>query len=162
MALEVLTAGPCLVRTGTGVSSALEDLGYTVSQVRVISQPYFLDVPGDENGGPEGPPIEIQNMGQMDIIRCEFSKFDAAVWDKIVPFIKGGVAGEVGTVGQLVFAGSKFFRVLVLGTNFTRNYVRCIPRQPQEIGVGTKYSTLIIEFEAHKDATDLVWDDTTT
>lgn len=162
MAAIVNVAGPVQIKTGTGSASALEALGYTINGARITSQPYFSDVPGDENGGNEGPPIDIQNFGQIDIIRLEMSKYDAAVWAKIVPFLKGGTAGAVGTVGTLVFSGSADFRVLLLGTNFTRNYLRCIPRQPQDINCGAKFSTLLLEWECHKDGSGVLWNTTTT
>lgn len=162
MATAVNVAGPVNIKTGTGSAAALEELGYTINGARITENAYFSDVNGDENGGNEGPPIDIQYFGQIDIIRLELSKYDPSVWAKIVPLLRGGTAGSVGTVGTLAFAGTKDFRVLLLGTNFTRNYVRCIPRQPQDINVGSKFSTLVLEFECHKDGSGVLWNTTTT
>lgn len=162
MANQVNVAGAVQIKTGTGSASALEVLGYTINGARITENAYFSDVPGDENGGNEGPPIDVQYFGQVDFIRLELSKYDPAVWAKIVPLLKGGTAGSAGTVGTLVFSGSADFRVLLLGSNFTRNYLRCIPRQPQDINVGSKFSTLVLEFECHKDGSGVLWNTTTS
>ena len=160
MALAVITTGAALIRTGTGASQILEDLGYTINGVTIIENVYMSDVPGDQNGGDEGPPIDIQYFGQVDRIRMEFSKFDQLVADKIRPRLEGGTAGTVGTAGTLITAGTKYFRLLIEPTSLPRNYLAAIPREPIEVNRGTKFSRLILEFECHAIG-GVLWDTTT-
>jgi len=149
MAAAVVVAGACLVRSGTGSASALEDLGYSINGIEITEKVYTSDVPGDQNGGDEGPPIDIQYFGETHTIRMELSKYDATVAAKIQPKQLGGTAGTIGTAGTLYGAGSKSFRILLTATNFTRNYLACVPRgEPISLNAGTKFTKLVLEFEA--------------
>lgn len=149
MTIAVVTTGPALVRTGTGVAGALEDLGFSINGVQIIETVFESDVPGDQNGGEEGPPIDIQYFGQIDRIRMELSKYDEAVADKIRARLLGGTAGVIGTAGTLIAGSSVFYRLLIEPTTTPRNYVAAIPREPIEVNRGTKYSRLILEWECH-------------
>lgn len=162
MAATVNVAGAVLIKTGTGSADALESLGYTINGARITENAFMSDVPGDEKGGNEGPPIDIQYFGQTDIIRLEMSKYDAAVYAKLVPILKGGTAGSAGTAGTLLFSGTTYFRLLLTGANFTRNYLRAVLRNPKDINCGTKFSTLMLEFECHADGSGVLWNTTTT
>ncbi len=145
MAIAVVQTGPALIRIG----APLEDLGYSINGVEIIETTFMSDVPGDQNGGDDGPPIDVQYFGQIDRVRMELSKFDNAVVDKIRARLSGGTAGVPGTSGTLIAGTSVFYRVLVLPTTNPRNYVAGIPREPIEVNRGTKFSRLILEFECH-------------
>jgi len=162
MAIAVVTTGPALVRVDTGASNALEDLGYSVDGVQIIERTFISDVYGDQNGGTDGPPIELQYMGQVDTVRMELSKFDDAVVDKIRPRLYGGTLGSSGTAGTLIAAGSLGFRLLIEPTTDPRNYLFAIPREPIEVNRGTKRSLLIMEWECHANASSVLWNATTT
>lgn len=147
MATAVIVAGPVLVRTGTGSASALEDLGYSANGVEIDEQPLELPVPGDENGGDEGNPIDIQTFHERHIIRMELTKFDSAVAAKVGCKFKGDTAGTMGTIGRLFAAGSGVYRLLLSSTNVTRNYIAARPRRIQAV-YGSKFTRLMIEWEA--------------
>lgn len=161
MAEQVNVAGAVLVKVGTGSASALESLGYSINGVDIQEDVYTGDVPGDQNGGDSGPPIEIQYFGEVHRISLDLSKYDPAIAAKIQPKYKGGTAGVVGTPGSLFFAAGTYFRLLLLGTNFTRNYLGAIPRQPMGINVGTKFSVQRFIFECHA-VSGTVWNVTTS
>lgn len=150
MAVAVLTTGPALIRTGTGISGALQDLGYSINGVEIIETVFMSDVPGDQNGGDEGPPIDIQYFGQIDRVRMELSSYDQAVADKIRPRLLGGTAGLIGTAGTLIAAGTLYYRLLISPTTLPRNYLSAIPREPIEVNRGTKFSRLILEWECYQ------------
>jgi len=135
----------------------LEDLGYTGQGADVQNQGFFLDVPGDENGGDAGPPIDIQYMGEIARIRLELTKWDSAIAAKIQTRLLAGTAGTPGTAGTLMFSGSKTVRVLLSTTSGPMNFPRCFLRNPWEINKGTKYSRLVLEFEAHKDGSGILY-----
>lgn len=160
MAREVHVAGPVL--TKVGFPTSLEELGYTRGGVDVRKEGYFLDVPGDENGGEEGPPIEVQFFGATARIRLELTKYDGTVADKVSARVNGATDGTPATPGTLMFAGNKHQRVCLHGTNRVLNFPRCLCREPVELNAGTKFSTLIFEFTAYKDASGVLHDNSTS
>ena len=54
---------------GKHISHALETLGYTQNGVQIEEELYTGDVKGDENGGEEGPPIDVQYFGEVHRVR---------------------------------------------------------------------------------------------
>ena len=151
MAVAVQVAGACPVLIGTEGASigSMNTLGYTRNSADVTKEAFWLDVAGDENGGDDGPPIEIQYLGEIARIRLELTKFDPTYADEVRARLAGGTAGTLGTVGTLMFSSTSCMRLLLNAPNDPRNFPRCFPRQAIEIGRGTKYSTFICEFEAH-------------
>jgi hypothetical protein len=163
--VEIQVAGAAIVKVGTGSSDALETLGYTANGVDTRTQAYMGDVPGDENGGEAGPPIDVQYFGETAHIRCELTKYDSAIADKVGARVKGGTAGTYlpSAVGTLMFGASKHTRVLIHTANGPQNFPRCICREPIEVNKGTRYSRLILEFTAYKDPTSgLLYNSTAT
>lgn len=147
MAEIVVVDGPAVIKTGTGGSDALETLGYTEDGARVIEQILSIPVPGDQNGGPEGIPIDIQYLGEIHIVQLVLTKWDTAIEAKVSPKIKGGTAGQVGTAGLLYSADSKAFRLLISPTARPRNYLAAIPMGSWDINKGTKFSRRVMEFQ---------------
>lgn len=154
--------GLAVIWTGSGTDGALEILGYTRNGVEQVNEPYMLDVPGDENGGDDGPPVDIQILGEVVRMRCEMTKFDETVANRIRGRVNAltQTPGLPVTPGTLLFANDYHFRVLILpsGTDgvVTRpvNLPRCVPREPIEENKGTKFSTLLLEFTAYKTGAD--------
>ncbi len=155
MAVTVNVAGLCAVYVDTG--TGLDLLGYTRQGADVRDQAFFVDVPGDQNGGDQGPPIDIQYMGEIAKVRLELTKWDAAIGKEIRSRLAGGTEGTPGGSGTLMFDGSKTARVLLYSPNGPMNFPRAFLRDPWEVNLGTKYSTLVLEFEAHKDATGVLY-----
>lgn len=147
MALAVVVPGPVLVRTGTGTSSALEDLGYSINGVEVDEEPVVIPVPGDQNGGDQGIPIDEQKLGEVHIIRMELTNMDAAVVAKVGAKELDGTTGEIGDIGSLYAGGSLYYRVLLLGDTVTRNYLACRPLR-MSAPYGSKYLRQTIEWIA--------------
>ena len=139
-------------------------LGFTRNGAEIRHEAHFADIPGDENGGDEGPPIEIVHLGEMVRVRLELTKYDATQALNVMARVKGGVAGQPPAAGTLMFANNKHRRVTLdtrIGGNSTvpANFPRCIVREPIELNKGTKFSTLVIEFTAYKDPyTGVLWD----
>jgi len=162
MAEAVQVAGVAEVKTGTGTAGALEVFGKTRAGADVRSQGYWIDVPGDDHGGDQGPPIDVQYLGETARIRLEMTKWDETVAAKVRSRLASGAEGTPGTAGTLMFGDDKTIRVLLNTTSGPMNFPRCFLRNEWEINKGTKYSTLILEFEAHKDATGVLYNSTTT
>lgn len=158
MAATPQVFGPAVIKVG----AALDTLGYTRQSAEIRSQAFFVDVPGDENGGDQGPPIDVQYLGEICRIRLELTKWDEAVADDVRSRLLGGTEGQPGTPGTFMFQGAKTIRVLVHSTTGPMNFPRCFLRNEWEINKGAHYSTLVLEFEAHKDGSGVLYDDTTT
>lgn len=155
MTAAVKVAGPCAVYVDVG--AGLEMLGYTGQGADVQDQAFYLDVHGDENGGDAGPPVDVQYLGEIVRIRLELTKWDTVVGQKIRSRLAAGTEGTPGTAGTLMFSGSKTARVLLYSANAPMNFPRCFLRNPWEVNLGTKYSRLVLEFEAHKDGSGVLY-----
>lgn len=147
MAEVIVVDGPAKISINDGGSLAV--LGYTEAGVVIVENVFTADVPGDENGGPEGPPIDIQYFGEMHTVRLEMSKWDPAVETRIAAKFAGETQGSPGTPGALYSAEGGVFRLLIEPTQNPRNYIAAIPRQPSEINKGTKYSRRVFVFDCY-------------
>ena len=74
MAVAVQVAGLATIKIAAAVGSPLYTLGYTQNGAFITTEGYTVNVPGDENGGDDGPPIEIQSLGETARVRLEFTK----------------------------------------------------------------------------------------
>ncbi len=158
MALAVQAAGVVTVKfKNTADAAAINTLGQVRNLAEVTKEAFFLDVPGDANGGDDGPPIEVQYLGEIARVRLELTKWDDTEADKIRARLSAGTAGTPGVAGTLMFGSDKHFRLLLDCTNDPRNFMRAFPRMPIEIGRGTKFSTLIMEWECHKDGNGILY-----
>ena len=55
------------------------------------------------------------------------------------------------------------FKHIILDTTAgDRNFPRVFPRAPIEVNKGTRFSTLVMEFEAHEDGSGVLWNTTVT
>jgi len=158
MAKIVQVGGLITVKVDYG--EGIKDLGFTRNGVQYTEESFWGDVAGDQHGGDEGPPIEVQYFGEVHRIRCELTKYDADVAAKVAGKVAGETNGTPGASGTLMFAQDKTMRVLLEGSiaaePHIRNYPKAIPRMPVELNAGTKFSTLVIEFEAHKPPGDTI------
>ena len=142
-----------------GLASVFVDgslLGYTRNGVEIVHDAFYLDVPGDENGGDDGPPIDVQLLGEIDRVRCEMTKWDQTVANTVRSRVKtgSGIAGIVPATGVLMFADLLYFPLLVTpATQLPFNYGYAFPRSAIEENRGTKFATLVVEFECHKNPT---------
>jgi len=154
MAVIVQVPGLATVLVDEGV------LGYTRNGVEITHDASWLDVPGDQNGGDDGPPIDVQFSGMIDRVRMELTKWDNTVADLIRPRLSGAVAGTAAPAGTLMFGDDKTYRlrIAVDGLVLHFDYPRAFPRMPIEENRGTKFATLVIEWECHQDADRKVYD----
>jgi len=164
MAETVNVAGACQVRIAAPdvAAGALQTLGFTRNFAETRKEAFFLDVPGDQNGGDDGPPIEVIYLGEIAIVRLELTKYDLTVCNVVRSRVSGATAGQPFTAGTLMFSGVRTMRLLLNAASDPRNFPRVIPRNAQEIGRGTKFSTYICEFECHKDGSGVLYNAVTT
>lgn len=165
MAIAVHALGRCQILVDTGTSNALETLGYSEDQVTVEERVFRADVHSDEYGGPEGPPIDVQYLGEIHYITMSLVNFDIAVYKKVQPKVYGGTYGESVNPGSLMGADGLSFRLLLkplttpFGTptaNEPRNYLLAFPFTNVRWAMGTKATRVPMVWEAHatQDASD--------
>ena len=172
MAATPQVSGACEIKLDTGTTRALQSLGWTANGANVTRTRLTTDIPGDQNGGDEGVPIDIQDFGGFYRVRLEMTKWDTAVESKVRvtgnPNGTGGYSslslGSVVTPGTLIVANAAYYRLLLLPTDAARamNFLAAIPREdPYEINFGTKYSRLILSFTCYPIG-GVIWNTTTT
>jgi hypothetical protein len=155
--------GPVLVKVATPASGTLDSMGYTEDGAEVEKQAFQYNVYGDQNGGVDGPPIDVQYMGEIARIRLVFTSFDLTIKAKLDAMVAGATAGTPTVPGTLQFTESgKTFRVLLSPTNNPLNFTRCILRDAVTHNKGTKHTKYVVTFEAHKDANGVLYNATTT
>jgi hypothetical protein len=138
--------------SGSAQASATNRLlGYSRNGIDITHEAFFLDVPGDYYGGDDGPPIDIQHLGEISRVRMELTKWDMDTLALIRSRIRGVAAGIINTPGRLMFAGSECFGLLIstADAGYRIGWDLAIPRMPIEENRGTKFSTLIMEWECH-------------
>lgn len=175
MPLKVFAFGPCNIQVNTGTPSGgntvWENLGYTADGVMIRQEAIELPIPGDENGGQEGAPIDFQHLTEQHFLTCELTKLDEAVLQKINSRFRSGVtAGQTKAPGTLI--ADQYFSVLLVSDTVTANhrrYRQVYATQPIELKLGTKYSRPLVVLHAlpFKDTsvtppTYTLWDDSLT
>ena len=150
MAVTVQVGGLALIRVATAVGGALADFGYTQDGAQITTEGHTINVPGDENGGDEGPPVEIQMLGETARVTLQMTKWDSTVGNALAKR-SAAVAGGARTPGRLVFANGDYVRLVISAPNAPWNFpCAVLQRTPITINAGTKYSRLALEFECYK------------
>jgi hypothetical protein len=141
-------AGPVQVWVGSGTAGALEYLGYTINGVRITERTFITGIPGDENGGDSGPPVDYQKFGDQHFINLELGKYVNSVLVKVASRWNNPTGAAIA-VGTLFNCNNYSFRVLLIGPNFTRNYVSCIPMDDIERApLGSQFTRASLTFVA--------------
>ena len=172
MAQTPQIAGACEIKVDTGAARALQSLGWTANGAEISRQKFTVDIPGDQNGGDDGVPIEIQDFGGLYRVRLEMTKWETTVESAIRktgnPNGTGGFSslalGSVITPGTPIIANAAYYRLLLLPTDAARavNFLCAVLRDdPYEINFGTKYSRLVLSFVCYP-LNGVIWNTTTT
>lgn len=162
MATNPHNHGLATILVNTGSAGALETLGFTRNGADVSEEGFWIDVPGDENGGDSGDPIDIQYIGEMARVRLEFTKFDQAVLTKVMKrrLSATKTAGTVDTPGRFVFLNSEAFRLVVNTPTDPKNFLRALPRAPTQRNMGTRFTMKVLEFDCYKDGSGVLYNST--
>lgn len=148
-------------------TGALSKLGESLDMVDVEERIFTHNVPGDRYGGPQGPPIEQQFLGEIHVVRMELSRWDPAIFDQIRKRgCRDGLGSHAsGEIGRLMLQ-NRSMRLLLNSATRPVNYPTAIPNSSIQYGKGTKFSSVSLQFECHvtqqTDQKDILWDRTTT
>jgi hypothetical protein len=147
----------CTLTVKVDVGSGLTTLGYTTEGAQISVRAFQTPVHTDENGGPAGPPVDIIQHGEIHTVSLELAKYDSAVMNVIETFRSGGTPGSVGSPCLLMKGDSKFIRLLLTGTNFTRNYVVAIPTGEIRTGpIGATATRASVSFDCHANSSGVI------
>jgi len=162
MPYTIHVPGAALIRVGTGSGGALADLGYTQNGADLSFQGYMENVPCDDMGGDAGPPAEILYHGETALIRLELTKWDPVPVAVLNGRLRGlATPGTPAGPGVLMFTGTHDFRLLILTSEMPYNFPRTILRNPIQLPRrGSRASIVVVEFEAHKDASGVLYNTT--
>lgn len=175
MALAFQIPGPCEVLVDTGSNNALESLGYTADGVQGSSQRMKHETPVDSLGGQGGIPGEIQFLGFIDTLTLDLTKYDSAIFEKLIAFVYGATAGaqttSVSSVEQSnigIPLSSNSFRLLLkpslrgtVQTNHVRNYKIALLESHDAV-TGTKAKRQRLQFKCYPNSSLVTWDRTTS
>lgn len=154
------------IKIASPFDGVLQQLGHATDIIDIANRPFYLDVPGDRNGGPQGPPINIQFLGRIVVVSFALSSYDVDVCDVVEKLAVENTSGliEQSMIGQFVME-SRAMRLLLhtLDPDDTRNFWCAIPREPIRMGFGTKYNEKMFVFECHRPpcssvADGILWD----
>jgi len=160
MSVAINVACTLTVKADTG--SGLAILGYTTEGGRYSVRPFQTPIHSDENGGSAGPPIDIMQHGVIHTWSLELIKYDSAMLNVIETYKQGGTPGSATNACTLLFGDAKYFRLLLVGTNFTRNYVRAIPTSIDIGPIGAQATRAMVTFDCYAEPTAGVIHNTTT
>lgn len=122
--------GPGLIYTYTGAVSAQELLGYTESGAEVEITKNYKEVFSDVFG--PLTPIELQDFGEVAIIRVPLIAVDRAVLNKVLNRGNRGANGQLNTPGRFVGLGGDSFRVGIAAANdVPYSFPNCVVRPAQ-------------------------------
>lgn len=126
-------------------------LGEAMDMHDIEERSFFHNVPGDRHGGPQGPPIEVQYLGSIVVIRAELSRWDPDVFDELRKRKANATAGAVllSEVGAPMLGGN-YFRVLLSSVARPLNFPCVLLRDAIPYGMGSKFSSLGVQFECHR------------
>jgi hypothetical protein len=102
MPTQLWVPGPAQIAVGTGALGVAEFLGYSEDGIRAAMNARFEDVHTD-NVGP-GEADDVQTFGQGTIISLTLTRFDAAVFNKLMTRKGTGTPGTIdaGDIGALM------------------------------------------------------------
>lgn len=151
MAVGEHVTGPATIFTGTGASSALEELGLSIQGIEPEFENHFEEVFTDINGA---CPFDVQYFPQTAIIRAELILWDQTVLDKVLAITAGGTAGVQSAAGTLMLAQGKTYRLLIKSDSTSgtgepcMNFVQAYLSGPPRTKMGTRIQTYVLEWRA--------------
>jgi hypothetical protein len=127
----------------------LDILGYTQDGAYISFQPFFQDVPGDENGGDAGPPVDQVWMGEVAQVQLDLMK-RLREYSGRATLTDSTKLGQRATAGTLTFGNA--FCLLIDAPYQKLCFPVAVPNQAQQINLGTKFSRWSVVFSCYKNS----------
>ena len=161
MAIQVNVPCTVTVKVDTGSANALESWCESIEGISIREQTFKEPIHSDTNGGTAGPPVDLLVHGEVHVITFQSVRFDPVV-DAKVRFVRS-IADGTSTGGcVLAFADGAFYRVLLTGANFVRNYVRVMVEDKELGKIGSHASVRQITLTCYKNDSGVLWNSTAT
>lgn len=166
--VQVAGGSNLYIADGATPGASLYWFGEQMDDTAIVTREFFNDVPGDSQGGPQGPPIERQVLGRIVQISINLSTWSQRVryWverQNSVYSVNGAIQDwEVGTP----ILQYHRFRLLIVPARdnqltaaapadksedwFTFNFPTALMSSPIECGQSSKFSALSFTLEAHR------------
>jgi hypothetical protein len=129
-------------------------LGSSVDTTEFRNAPYYNEIYGDQHGGQQGPPIEMQYLGHVVHFTVELVTWDETalelIRERVVQNPTRGL-DSAAIIGAMMFKRNAI-RVVAntADQDDVRNFYTCIAREPMSIGYGTKFAAWRIPFTAYR------------
>ena len=161
---RIHVAGLATIKVASGRETPennLDILGYTQDGAYLSFQPFLQDVPGDENGGDAGPPIDQVWMGEVAQVQLDFTKWDAVIAAAIVKRMReftnrSGTLTDPTKYGARAAAGTLTFDnafCLLIDAPYQKLCFPCaLPNQAQQLNLGTKFSRWSVVFSCYRNS----------
>lgn len=168
MAAQIFVPGLIKVSVAPASGSPLQTLGYCSDGVHIREELRLRPVYGDEGGGAEGVPVDIQYLGQYHILRFELYRFEGAVLESVLKafstnqyklrnkaFDPGWMMRQGGDHYQLELRTE--YRVITADPVFKRLYPAAVLTGAPEYGVGVHEMRTVFEFTCYPDASGTIF-----
>ena len=151
MADQINVTGLVTVQCEWAANQGIQTLGESMDMVQIDHQAFSHNVPGDRHGGPQGPPIEKQYLGEIVRIQLELSRWDPAVWDILRKRQANATLGKVALteVGKLMLESNRF-RLILNSTTRPLNFPCCVVLDTFQYAMGSKFTAVSALIEAHR------------
>jgi len=149
--LDLRIAAPAYNQSGQ--LNNLIPLGVATDTLEITPRPFYNDIYSDQYGGQQGPPVDVQYLGEtIDI------NFSLTTWNETaINLLKQRAINQVrGVVSQneigsfTLKSHSIRFLINTQDTDDIRNFWCCLARQPVPIGMGTKWAEYRISLTAYR------------
>ncbi|MHA2065660.1 MAG: hypothetical protein ACXABY_14890 [Candidatus Thorarchaeota archaeon] len=177
-------AGPVLIKFSTfsretsteGDESNLIILGYSQDGCRLSWQQFERMVFGDQNGGQEGPPVDVIIHGEMCEVSFLLNDYTKAVLEKLRYTYTMEIEGDAGAplsakpglppnAGTLLIAKYRSIRLLLEAPNHVVNFPTAYWTNPYDFNMSTNETQNSMVFRALRPGIgvqDVLWDDSVT
>lgn len=141
--------GKALIKISTSdAPSVLNILGYSLEGVEIQFQAYTKDIHGDQNGGSNGPPVDVLLMGQTAIIRFDLIDYQQTQLTKVLNHKVVATAGIPEQAGVLLLAGAVYLRLCIVAVNDPFNFPYCELLSDETFNLGTNETVHRMSFRA--------------
>lgn len=158
-------AGRALIKYDLG--QGLVELGYSLDGVNLSFQRFLKPIPGDQNGGPDGPPVDYIMHGEICDISFILIDFNMTNYESLIGHLD--TFGRQPDAGELMYGGTNStdnsFRFLVLAAADPYNFPVTILTNPHSLNLSTNEEQVPMTLRAQRGGiadTDVLFNASTT
>jgi hypothetical protein len=172
--------GACLVKVEYNVNSntsGLQTLGYTIDGARLSLHQYERPIHGDQNGGNDGPPVDIIIHGWTVDIALAMVDFDFEVLEDLMhhltlsaattPALPNAASLTPPAPGTLLFGrvggtAQHSVRLVLVTATQPLNFLQCMLTNPHDWNKGTNERVEVLRFRSFENSNGILSNATVT